>query len=475
VSFNSIAFVVFATFFFGLYFIFQGNSRLLFCLIASYIFYGWWDWRFVILLAISTLIDYFIGIKLERTANGVARKAYLCLSIFVNLGILCIFKYLDFFIESLNASVSFIGFKNPLPIFNLILPIGISFYTFQKLSYTIDVYRGICKTEHNIIKFAAYVSLFPQLVAGPIVRASKLLPQMSEDKSLKYENLISGLEFIFWGFFLKLCLADSLSVVVDSRFAHPTEFGALALIIAVIFFSFQIYGDFAGYTFIAIGLGKIMGFDLGRNFNKPYFSRSFSEFWQRWHISLSSWLRDYLYIPLGGNRKGRVKTYRNLVITMFLGGLWHGANWTFVIWGLMHAFFLVLQRIFGSMFSNFTFENPFFRTLFNATKIILTFSLVTYAWIFFRSESLSDALVISRKIFLLEQPFYKLTIQFAYTIKGITLIGVLLFFELLSQYQNINRIYFSKISFRYACILLIIWSISLFGTFKGSTFIYFQF
>jgi len=475
VTFNSIAFVVFAAIFFGLYFFFRGTNRLFFCLIASYFFYGWWDWRFLSLLAISTLTDYFIGIRLERTKNNATRKAYLSLSIIVNLGILCTFKYLAFFIESLNTLLCSIGFKTSLPIFNLILPIGISFYTFQTLSYTIDVYRGICKTEHNFIRFAAYVSLFPQLVAGPIVRASKLLPQMYEDRSLKYENLIAGLEFIFWGFFLKLCVADSLAIVVDSRFAQPNDFGAFTLIIAVIFFSFQIYGDFAGYSCIAIGLGKIMGYDLGINFNKPYFSHSFSEFWQRWHISLSSWLRDYLYIPLGGNRYGKAKTFRNLSITMFLGGLWHGANWTFVIWGLLHALYLILQRVCESLFSNFTLKKPLFRKLIDAAKILLTFSMVTYAWIFFRSESMSVALLISRKIFYLEQPFYKLTTQLTFTLKGLMLITIVLLFELLSRRARITTIYFSKISFRYACILIMLWSISLFGTFRGSTFIYFQF
>jgi D-alanyl-lipoteichoic acid acyltransferase DltB (MBOAT superfamily) len=475
VTFNSIAFVVFAIIFFGIYFILRRNIRLFFCLLASYFFYGWWDWRFLSLLAISTVTDYFIGLRLELIKNNATRKAYLSLSIIINLGILCTFKYMGFFIESLNTLLYHVGFKAPLPILNLILPIGISFYTFQTLSYTIDVYRGICKTEHNFIRFAAYVSLFPQLVAGPIVRASKLLPQMYEDKSLKIENIVAGLEFILWGFFLKLCVADSLAIVVDSRFAHPNEFGAFALIIANLFFSFQIYGDFAGYSCIAIGLGKIMGYDLGINFNKPYLSSSFSEFWQRWHISLSSWLRDYLYIPLGGNREGRAKTFRNLSITMFLGGLWHGANWTFVIWGLLHALYLVLQRLCESLFSNFTFKKPLIRKLINALKILLTFSLVTYAWIFFRSESISEALIISRKIFYLEQPLYKLTTQLTFTIKGFILIAIVLFFELLSRHVKITTTYFSKISLRYACILIMLWTISLFGTFRGSTFIYFQF
>jgi D-alanyl-lipoteichoic acid acyltransferase DltB (MBOAT superfamily) len=412
---------------------------------------------------------------LERAKRTAVRKAYLCLSLIVNLGILCTFKYLGFFIESLNTLLYSLGFKAPLPIVHLILPIGISFYTFQTLSYTIDVYRGICRTENNLIRFAAYVGLFPQLVAGPIVRASKLLPQMYEDRSLKIENLIAGLEFIFWGFFLKLCVADSLAIVVDSRFAHPDEFGALALMIAIIFFSFQIYGDFAGYSCIAIGLGKIMGYDLGINFNKPYFACSFSEFWQRWHISLSSWLRDYLYIPLGGNRKGKIRTFLNLLITMFIGGLWHGANWTFVIWGLLHGLYLILQRLCEFLFLKLSFEKPSLGKSINSAKILLIFSLVTYAWVFFRSESISDALLISRKIFYLEQPFYKLTTQFTFTLKGFILIAIVVIFELLSQHTKITTTYFSIKSFRYASILLMLWSISLFGTFRGSTFIYFQF
>ncbi len=473
--FNSITFLVFALIFFTVYFHLKGESRLVFSLVASNIFYGWWDYRFLTLIWISTLTDYFVALKLERLSEQGLRKKYLTLSIFINLGILGIFKYFDFFISSFSNLLSTAGLNASLPLLKLTLPIGISFYTFQTMSYTIDVYRGKCETEKDLLRFATYVSLFPQLVAGPIVRAKSLLPQLKYDHDVDWQRIAGAMEMIAWGFFLKLCLADTLAMEVGSKFNNPAGFGALSHLLSAVFFSFQIYGDFAGYSLIAIGLGRVMGFDFGVNFNRPYFSKSFSEFWQRWHISLSSWLRDYLYIPLGGNRKGTLITVRNLVIIMLLGGLWHGAAWTFIIWGMLHGVYLVMQNIIKNYVAPVIVRWGYVKEFLPALSIVVVFFLTVIAWIFFRANNVSSAWDIITIIFTGKNIYSNIALNKFIFLKGIFFILITLAVDLLSMNERVMNYYYSNTYLRAGCFIVLLWTISLVGTFNESIFIYFQF
>lgn len=473
--FNSIAFLVFAPVFFLLYFTFSGRARLLLILLSSYFFYAWWDWRFVSLLIISTVVDYSIGLMLEKKEEERARRTLLLVSLCSNLGILGTFKYFDFFSESLQSLFDSAGLSISTPVLDVVLPVGISFYTFQTLSYTIDVYRRRIGAEKDLLCFASYVALFPQLVAGPIVRAADLLPQLHINHSLDFSRVGRGLEMIAWGFFLKLCLADTAATVVDPRFNAIEYTGAVSHLIGVFSFSFQIYGDFAGYSLIAIGLGRIMGFDFGINFNRPYFSVSFSEFWTRWHISLSSWLRDYLYISLGGNRGGTFLTYRNLLITMLLGGLWHGAGWAFIVWGALHGMYLVLQRIVG----------PYYGALVNVLKvpellsrsflIIMVFSLTSFAWIFFRADNFDDAMSVITIIAEFDNTSIGAGDQLIGILKTFIFVMIVVLVDALSLVEKIRTFYFSNTGVRLFSVMCLIWTITLLGTFEGASFLYFQF
>ena len=428
--FNSLTFLVFAASFFPLYFSTRGRTRTWVCLLASYLFYGWWDWRFLTLIIFSTVMDWWFGLwishldspeetrlqwengsktlrffgKITENASKTAwsRKTVLVFSMVMNLGILGLFKYFNFFVENFSTLISSFGLKPSLPTLHIILPVGISFYTFQSMSYTIDVYRKQISREPSLLKFATFIALFPQLVAGPIVRAADLLPQMGTDKKFSWLRLHSGLGRILWGFFKKVAIADSLAPFVDQVFAAPETFGSLHLLIGVVFYSFQIYCDFSGYSDIAIGLARIMGYHFPENFRTPYFSRSFSEFWTRWHVSLSSWLRDYLYIPLGGNRHGRIYTYRNSMLTMLLGGLWHGASWSFLLWGGLHGTFLVGHRLWTETRAAEWLANRRGWMMFawRTFCIVLTFHCVCLAWCFFRLTVLSESLACVRKWFV---------------------------------------------------------------------------
>jgi alginate O-acetyltransferase complex protein AlgI len=474
--FNSLPFLVFAALFFPLYFTLRGRGRLLLLLSASYFFYGWWDWRFISLILLSTSVDYGIGLALGNTRDEAKRRMLLLVSICLNLGLLGTFKYLDFFAGSFISLAASLGFSVSWTTVNIVLPVGISFYTFQTMSYTIDVYRGRCAPESNPLRFAAYVTLFPQLVAGPIVRATALLPQLRQDHAFEWARVFSGLELVAWGYFLKVVLADSLALHVDPVYAHPTSFGVAGHLSAVLFFSFQIYGDFAGYSLIAIGLGRIMGYDFGANFRRPYFSATFSEFWQRWHISLSSWLRDYLYIPLGGNRHGSARTFGNLVITMFLGGLWHGAGWTYVIWGLLHGVYQVIWH-FGETVA-VGLAPPIRRMpvwLWRPPLIAAVFALTGLAWIFFRADSLADALHILAVICRIETGSDVVTTDKFVLVKGLFLIAVVVAVDLLTESDRVRDRFLHSPRLRMAALLMACWGIALFGTFTGSTFIYFQF
>ena len=464
-TFISLDFFIFLSVFVPLYFLLQGKYRILFCLAGSYFFYAWWDWRFLSLLIISTVTDYVIA-RLMELNQGRFNRLLLIVSISINLGILGVFKYFNFFYESFSALVNNMGFGVSPITLNLILPLGISFYTFQTMSYTIDVYRKKLDVEKNFFIFAAYVSLFPQLVAGPIVRAKALLPQLRTSHSFDCTRIIRGLEMMVWGFFLKLCVADRLALVVDPPFENPEAFGGAAHITAIFGFGFQIYADFAGYSLIAIGLGLALGYHFGLNFRRPYLSASFSEFWERWHISLSSWLRDYIYIPLGGNRVGSVRMFRNLFIVMFLGGLWHGASWTFVAWGLLHALYLICQRLCSYL--------PLSK-LPLILKIGIVYLCVNFAWIFFRAETFDQSIAILKQLFTADIFLLGFNYNLFALVVGYACVSIVFLIEVCAETKAVRLWYNASPWLRLFGMILTIWLIAFIGVFDGTTFIYFQF
>jgi D-alanyl-lipoteichoic acid acyltransferase DltB (MBOAT superfamily) len=394
--FNSIDFAVFLPIVFLLYwFVFNKDLKLqnILILVASYIFYGWWDWRFLSLIVFSTLVDYFVGRQLAHETKINKRKVLLWLSIIVNLGFLGFFKYYNFFIENFTQAFSFLGYQLSGNSLQIILPVGISFYTFQTLSYSIDVYRRKLEPTKDFISFAAFVSFFPQLVAGPIERATHLLPQFKVIKKFSYSNGVDGLRQILWGLFKKIVIADYCAHFVNIIFENPQDFSGSTLVLGAVFFAFQIYGDFSGYSDIAIGTAKLFGYNLKQNFAFPYFSRDIAEFWRRWHISLSTWFRDYLYIPLGGSRGNKSQQIRNVFIIFLVSGFWHGANWTFIVWGGLNAIYFIplLLTKNNRNHINIVAENKKRPSLKELLRIILTFIVTTFAWIFFRAESLTEA------------------------------------------------------------------------------------
>ena len=358
----------------------KNQHRKLWLLVCSYVFYGAWDWRFLSLIWISTVIDYIVGLKLsQQLIKNNNRKQWLIVSLCTNLGILGFFKYFNFFVESGVNFINFLGFSIDFNTIQIVLPVGISFYTFQTLSYSIDIYYGKLKPVHKFLDFALFVSFFPQLVAGPIVRASTFLPQLEETRNFSNVRVKYCLMLFMIGFIKKACISDRLSPIVDRFFEAPETYTASSSWVGVLFYAVQIYCDFSGYTDMAIACAGLLGYELSLNFNFPYFSENITDFWRRWHISLSTWLRDYLYIPLGGNRGSKLFTYRNLILTMLLGGLWHGAGWNFVIWGGLHGGALIWQREWSK------FSAPY-QWLCNCMKLIgplLTFYWVCIAWIFF--------------------------------------------------------------------------------------------
>ncbi|MEZ4988771.1 MAG: MBOAT family O-acyltransferase [Saprospiraceae bacterium] len=368
---------------------------------ASYIFYGWWDWRFLFLILISTLIDFFVGLQLSRAKEEKRRKLLLGISLGANLGMLGFFKYYNFFIDNFVAGFSFFGFDITPTHLDIILPVGISFYTFQTLSYTIDVYKRQIEPTTDFIAFAAFVSYFPQLVAGPIERASNLLPQINSKRTFDYSLAMEGVFQILWGLFKKVLIADNCAPIVNNIFASDHSGGSL-LVLGIVLFAFQIYGDFSGYSDIAIGVSKLFGIRLMTNFRFPYFSRNIGEFWRRWHISLSTWFRDYLYIPLGGSRKGTYLGIRNVFIIFLVSGFWHGANWTFIFWGAFHALLFVPSFILGrnkKYYARDISATSWSRQVIDLALMLKTFTLITFAWIFFRAQSMTAAFTYIRNIF----------------------------------------------------------------------------
>jgi alginate O-acetyltransferase complex protein AlgI len=477
--FNSLDFALFLPIVFLLYWSLN-NVRLIFqnflILASSYIFYGWWDWRFLSLILISTVIDFSVGLSLKSIVNPKRRKILLLISILANIGFLGFFKYYNFFLENFITAFSFFGNEiNPHSL-NIILPVGISFYTFQTLSYTIDIYNRKLEPTNNFVEFASFVSFFPQLVAGPIERASNLLPQFQKPRSFNYNNSVDGLRQILWGLFKKVVIADNAAEYANLIFNHSTDFTGSTLILGALFFSFQIYGDFSGYSDIAIGTSRLFGFSLRRNFAFPYFSRDIAEFWRRWHISLSTWFRDYLYIPIGGSRTGLFGKIRNTFTIFLVSGFWHGANWTFVIWGAIHAiYFLPLQLLkVNRINTDIVAKGRFFPSAIELIKMLITFILTTFAWIFFRAESLEHAKTYIICIFdssLFSPPdldsHYQVVVSIIIAFIIIEWIGREGDFAL----SNISRI---PVFFRWMFYLLTILMLFVF-TGKEQPFIYFQF
>ncbi len=394
--FNSYEYLLFFPIVFLLYwYAFQRNLKTqnAFILLASYVFYGWWDWRFLGLIAFSSVVDFICGLKIGEAQDTFKRKLYLGISLGVNLGLLGFFKYFNFFIDSTVQLINTMGFQANSYSLQLILPVGISFYTFQTMSYTIDIYRRQMVPTKDAVAFFAYVSFFPQLVAGPIERAANLLPQFFKKRAFDYNLAMDGMRQILWGLFMKVVIADNCAVFVNQAFRNPESQPASNLLIGAVFFSFQIYGDFGGYSNIAIGTGKLLGFKLMQNFAFPYFSRDIAEFWRRWHISLSTWFRDYVYIPLGGSKGSKYQSLRNIFIIFLVSGFWHGANWTFILWGGIHAALFIPLYLFGMNRVNIgvVSENKPLPSFYELGQMAVTFSLVTVGWIFFRSPDLASA------------------------------------------------------------------------------------
>lgn len=394
--FNSFEFLVFLPIVFMLYwFVFRGRRwQNLLVVTASYVFYGWWDWRFLLLIALTSLCVYGSGLLLEHYEGRRRRQQIVCaVNIVFNLGILGVFKYYNFFVENLDALFGMMGYHLDWVTMIVILPVGISFYTFQALSYTIDVYQKRLPATHDIIEFLAYISFFPQLVAGPIERATNLLPQFQRRRQFDYAKAVDGMRQMLWGFLKKLVIADNCATVVNEYWNHYQDLPGVSLFLMGVLFTFQIYCDFSGYSDIAIGCARLFGFNLMRNFNFPYFSRSIPEFWRRWHISLTTWFRDYIYFPLGGSRCDKWKIIRNVYIVWGISGLWHGANWTFICWGLFHATLLAIYNIFGinTKYKQVVAYGKYLPNIKETLQIALTFFLTVIGWIIFRAESMTQA------------------------------------------------------------------------------------
>lgn len=468
--FNSFAFLIFFPIVVLIYFLINHKYRSLFLLLSSYYFYMNWKPAYAILIFSSTIITWFCAILIEKTEIKRRKFFLLIFSLIINFGILFLYKYFNFFNESIYAGLDLLNIRWEVPNLDLLLPVGISFYTFQAVGYTVDVFRGDLKTERNFKIYALFVSFFPQLVAGPIERAKNLLPQFRKKHYFDSSRLVIGLKQMIWGYFMKVVIADRLAFYVNATFNNVDVHNGTSLLIGTIFFAFQIYCDFAGYSNIAIGASRIIGFDLIKNFNRPYFALNISEFWHRWHISLSTWFRDYVYIPLGGNRVSKSRNYLNLFITFALSGLWHGASWTFFIWGGIHGFFLIIQKYLK--FDKIKYDSIFIKKI---GLIISNFIIVCIAWIFFRANSLSDAFIVIEKI--VTDPGLPFKGDVTTLLYGLFGLSILISKEIIEEFFSNKYIFFknsnSLISaFKMAIIIVIILSI---GVFDGSQFIYFQF
>lgn len=468
-------FVVFSIYFFT-YQIRKVQNVLL--LVSSYVFYGWWDWRFLLLIFASSVVDYLVGNALFKSTENKKRKILLIISLSFNLGVLAYFKYFNFFIDSFNTLLTSIGLNSNIHSLSIILPVGISFYTFQTMSYTIDIYKKKLAPTTSFINFMTFVSFFPQLVAGPIERASHLLPQFSVNRKFDYYEAKEGLKQIFWGLFKKVVVADNCALFVDHIFGQETALPGSTLFLGAVFFAFQIYGDFSGYSDMAIGLSRILGFQLMQNFSQPYLATNIQEFWRRWHISLSTWFKDYVYIPLGGNRvDGEYKKNRNIFITFTVSGLWHGANWTFIFWGMLHAFFHMVQV------QLFKLNIPKNTNVMSVLGTGVTFLIVVFAWVFFRADSFFEATNHISNIFsvsFIHNPLKSLDqlgLNKTQCLSTCSMILFLMIMEFFSKDEPYNY-QLKKLNkgFRYVMYFLLITLIVFFRTTgENLDFIYFQF
>jgi alginate O-acetyltransferase complex protein AlgI len=474
--FNTLQFAVFFIIVYSLYLAFNHKWQNRMLLIASYIFYGSWDWRFLSLIWISTVLDYFCGIIIHESNDIKKRKLFLFFSILGNLLILGCFKYFNFFAENLQAITGIFGLELDPVFLRIILPVGISFYTFQTMSYTIDVYYKKMKPTKRFFDFALFVAFFPQLVAGPIERAKHLLPQMLSPRKVNLDKFYEGCYLILWGLFLKVFVADNLARIVDPVFASNGPYNGVRVLLALYAFAFQIFCDFAGYSNIARGLGKVMGFDIMVNFNLPYFAVNPSEFWRRWHISLSTWLRDYLYIPLGGNKKGTPKTYRNLAITMLLGGLWHGAAWTFVIWGAYQGMLLVIHRLMKPLLEKTpSFKNAFFKNIWFFLRVLFFFQLICLGWLIFRAESLEQIFSMLKSLLCNFTPMRGIGIK-TMAISLMVYAGLLLWVQVFQFVKkDLMVVYKSNLLIKVFFYCICWYLMTIFGVVDGAEFIYFQF
>lgn len=472
--FNSFVFFVFLGIILPIFYMLPSKRmKNLFLLASSYIFYGYWDWRFCGLLAFSTIIDFYLGKKIHQSEDETFRKRLLQVSLFSNLGVLAIFKYFNFFIETFEGAAASLGYHLDYLHLNILLPVGISFYTFQTLSYTIDIYRRRLDASRNFIDFALFVAFFPQLVAGPIERAKALLPQLAVKLKPTKDQVQQGIVLIVTGLFRKVIIGDTSGRIVDRVFGDVGMHTSDELLFALLLFSVQIYADFSGYSHIARGTAKLLGVELMKNFEQPYLSRNITEFWRRWHISLSSWLKDYLYISLGGNRGGINKTYRNLFITMLLGGLWHGASWNFVIWGGLHGIYLAIHKYFladrqvkAANDSNFNFVS--------LLKITFTFSIVIFTWLFFRSTSWDLTVLYLEKI-LFWQRGENFGLFLVITLSFLILMLILDLFEYISgRHTYLLKIQSVGLKVGILASMFVITCIYLFQA-EPAPFIYFQF
>ena len=486
--FNSLEFLVFFPMVIALYFAIPAKYRWFMLLLASYYFYMSWRVEYIILIVISTVVDFFCGKKMAQLQEKSARKKYLYLSLVSNLGLLFLFKYFNFFSRSasrvfghLNDSFLHWNILHDTYTLKLLLPVGISFYTFQTLSYTIDVYNGKTKAENHLGKFALFVSFFPQLVAGPIERSSHLLPQFHKEFDFDYQRVKEGLLLMIWGFFKKLVIADRLAEYVNEVYNNVNQYDGFYNIVATYFFAFQIYCDFSGYSDIAIGSALIMGFSLMQNFRRPYFAANIREFWSRWHISLSTWFRDYLYIPLGGNRVIKWRWYYNLFVTFVVSGLWHGANWTFIVWGFLHGSYLVLGYMTKGVRSNMlkSLKLDAKSNVARLLDVVVTFHLVLLAWIFFRANEINDTFVFLKNTLSLDMAdlgnlnLFRISSDWAISIITIILLIVI---DFATERAKIRH-YFNNLPrfLRWAIVVMVLLLIVFLGKFEEQDFLYFRF
>jgi len=482
--FNSLHFAIFLPVVFIFYWFFTNKNLKLqnaLLLISSYFFYACWDWRFMFLLLFSTLLDYITGLKMQDSKTQNQKRFWFWLSIIINLGFLGVFKYYNFFAASFAQSVSHLGWEISPLMLNVVLPVGISFYTFHGLSYVIDIYKNRIKAERNFVDYAVFVSFFPLLVAGPIERATHLLPQIKKQRTFDYSKAADGLRQILWGLFKKIVIADNCAVFANQIFNNSEDMSGSTLVLGALFFTFQIYGDFSGYSDIALGTARLFGVELLRNFAFPYFSRDIAEFWRRWHISLSSWFKDYLYIPLGGSSGGNWMRIRNTFIIFVVSGFWHGANWTFIVWGFFNALFILPSIIMKTNRNHIGIvaKGRLLPSMKELVQMILTFSLTVFAWIFFRAVNIDHAIKYIGGIFkpsLFTVPKFDLMENVTSTIILIVIFILIEWQGRENQYaiEGIGKV--NSKSIRWISYIIILLAIYFYGNFgENVEFIYFQF